>query len=67
MCNGYDDCGDSSDECMSLCTQVFSCQSNGKCLALDRFCDGVNDCEDGSDEILVANSKDQGLDDISYG
>ncbi|XP_072168965.1 uncharacterized protein [Diadema setosum] len=54
QCNGFDDCGDNSDEqfCGSIsCPDHFRCQSAVTCMTFDQVCDGRIDCPRGDDEI----------------
>jgi low density lipoprotein-related protein 2 len=57
-CNQMDDCGDGSDENVTMCAQVgqracseseFRC-ANGRCVRGTWRCDHDNDCGDNSDE-----------------
>ena len=50
ICNGLDDCGDSSDEQMCECGhEQFTCR-NHQCIPIMYHCNGWADCSDSSDE-----------------
>ncbi|XP_030622033.1 ST14 transmembrane serine protease matriptase a [Chanos chanos] len=50
QCDGWNDCGDNSDERNCKCpSDMISCK-NGLCKPMFWKCDGVDDCGDGTDE-----------------
>lgn len=49
-CDGWNDCGDMSDEMNCKCDSTQISCKNGLCKPLFWECDGVNDCGDDTDE-----------------
>ncbi|KAF4072119.1 hypothetical protein AMELA_G00270730 [Ameiurus melas] len=56
-CDGWNDCGDSSDERNCNCNSTMISCRNGLCKPMFWKCDGIDDCGDRTDEMNCATCK----------